>query len=50
MTKLKTQLPDELRNIEGVEDRPSPVAGGTVLFCVGKKSRTFTTTTSWTAG
>ena len=35
MTQLKTLLLDELRNIEGVEDRPSPVAGGTALFYLG---------------
>ncbi len=37
MTTLKTRLLDGLRNIEGVEDRPSPVAGGTALFCLGKE-------------
>jgi Family of unknown function (DUF5519) len=37
MTTLKAQLLDELRSIEGVEDRPSPVAGGTALFYLGKE-------------
>lgn len=37
MTTLKAQLLDELRNIEGVEARPSPVAGGTALFYRGKE-------------
>ena len=37
MTKLKTQLLDELSCIEGVEDKPSPVAGGTALFYFGKE-------------
>ena len=37
MTTLKTQLLDELRVINGVEDRPSPVAGGTALFYFGKE-------------
>jgi len=29
---LKQELLAELRKIEGVADRPSPVAGGTALF------------------
>ena len=37
MNKLKTQLLDELRNIEGVEDGHSPVAGGTALFYRGRE-------------
>jgi hypothetical protein len=37
MSNLKTKLIDELRKIDGVEDRPSPVAGGTALFYHGKE-------------
>jgi len=33
---LKAQLLVELRKIDGVEDRPSPVSGGTALFYRGK--------------
>ncbi|HEY2346927.1 MAG TPA: luciferase family protein [Xanthomonadaceae bacterium] len=36
MSPIKTLLLEELRGIEGVEDRPSPVAGGTALFHRGK--------------
>lgn len=32
MASLKAELLRKLRTIEGVEDRPSPVAGGTALF------------------
>ena len=32
MDKLKETLLAELRKIDGVEDRPSPVSGGTALF------------------
>jgi len=32
MTDLKTELLQELRKIDGVEDRPSPVSGGSALF------------------
>ena len=37
MEQLKTKLLLELRRIEGVEDRPSPVAGGSSLFYFGKE-------------
>lgn len=37
MEQLKTTLLVELRNIPGVEDRPSPVSGGTALFYLGKE-------------
>ena len=37
MTTLKTRLLGELRHIDGVEDRPSPVAGGTALLYFGKE-------------
>ena len=37
MTSLKTQLFEELKDIEGVENRPSPVAGGSELFYFGKE-------------
>ena len=37
MNTLKTQLLNELKLIEGVEVRPSPVAGGTALFYRGKE-------------
>lgn len=32
MDSLKEALLTELRKIDGVEDRPSPVSGGTALF------------------
>ena len=32
MAQLKAELLRRLRGIEGLEDRPSPVAGGTALF------------------
>ena len=32
MDTLKAELLHELRKIEGVEDRPSPVSGGSALF------------------
>jgi hypothetical protein len=32
MENLKAKLVTELRKIAGVEDRPSPVSGGTALF------------------
>ena len=37
MNKLKTQILNELRNIEGFEDRLSPVAGGIALFYRGRE-------------
>ncbi len=37
MSKLKTQLLQEVQRIEGVECRPSPVAGGSALFYFGKE-------------
>ena len=37
MDNLKTKLLDELRKIDGVEDSPSPVAGGTALLFHGKE-------------
>ena len=37
MTEFKTQLLDDLTKIDGVEHRPSPVAGGTALFYFGKE-------------
>ena len=37
MDNLKAKLVDELRKIEGVEDRPSPVSGGSALFYHGKE-------------
>lgn len=43
MTSLKTRLLDELKKIEGVEDGPSPVAGGTALFYFGKEFAHFHT-------
>jgi hypothetical protein len=36
MENLKAKLLHELRKIEGVEDRPSPVSGGSALFYRGK--------------
>ncbi len=38
---LKSQLLDTLTNIEGVEIKPSPVAGGTALFCFGQEFARF---------
>ena len=35
MDNLKAKLLDELRKIDGVEDRPSPVSGGSALFYRG---------------
>ncbi|MFC7420573.1 luciferase family protein [Iodobacter arcticus] len=35
--QMMNQLLAELRKIEGVEDRPSPVAGGCALFYFGKE-------------
>ena len=37
MNTLKTQLLNELKLIEGLEVRPSPVAGGTALFYRGRE-------------
>jgi hypothetical protein len=37
MPSLKSHLLSELRQIEGVEDRPSPVTGGSALFYLGKE-------------
>jgi hypothetical protein len=37
MDNLKTKLINELRKIDGVEDAPSPVAGGTALLYHGKE-------------
>ena len=37
MDNLKAKLLIELRKIDGVEDRPSPVAGGSALFYNGKE-------------
>ena len=37
MADLKARLIAELRKIEGMEDRPSAVAGGTALFYRGKE-------------
>ena len=37
MSKLKTQLLEEVQGIEGVEIRSSPVAGGSALFYFGKE-------------
>ncbi|KAF0812710.1 hypothetical protein IGB42_03002 [Andreprevotia sp. IGB-42] len=37
MAHLKARLLAELAKIEGVEDRPSPVAGGSALFYFGKE-------------
>ena len=37
MATLKKQLLSAHAKIEGVEDRPSPVAGGTALSCFGKE-------------
>jgi len=36
MGALKAALLDALRKIEGVEDRPSPVSGGSALFYLGR--------------
>ncbi len=43
-TALKIQLLDRLRQIDGLELRPSPVAGGTALFHGGRDFALFTTT------
>ena len=37
MELLKVKLLSKLREIEGVEDRPSPVSRGTALFYLGKE-------------
>ncbi len=37
MRDLKAKLLERLRRIDGVEDRPSPVSGGTALFHAGKE-------------
>jgi hypothetical protein len=37
MSQLKEKLLVELRKIDGVQDRPSPVSGGTALFYSGKE-------------
>ena len=37
MDNLKAKLVDALRKIDGLEDRPSPVAGGSALFYNGKE-------------
>ncbi|MDB6062591.1 MAG: hypothetical protein JWM78_2694 [Verrucomicrobiaceae bacterium] len=37
MDQLKERLLIELRKIDGVQDRPSPVAGGTALFYFDKE-------------
>jgi hypothetical protein len=37
MSELKEKLLVELRKIDGVQDRPSPVSGGTALFYAGKE-------------
>jgi Family of unknown function (DUF5519) len=37
MRQPKNKLLTELHKIEGVEDRPSPVAGGSSLFYLGKE-------------
>ncbi len=36
MDKLKADLLTELRKIAGIEDRPSPVSGGSALFYNGQ--------------
>ena len=36
MRSLKAELVTELRKIAGVEDRPSPVSGGSALFYNGE--------------
>jgi hypothetical protein len=33
----KTQLLEEVRSIEGLEERPSPVSGGSALFYHGRE-------------
>ena len=45
MANWKEKLTSELRKIEGVEDRPSPMAGGTALFFRGKEFAHFHTDT-----
>ena len=37
MSDLKAQLIKQLRLIDGLEDRPSPVSGGSALFYHGKE-------------
>ncbi|MFG6485105.1 luciferase family protein [Roseateles sp. BYS78W] len=37
MAALKQQLLDLLAGVDGVTAQPSPVAGGTALFCRGKE-------------
>lgn len=37
MENLKARLIAEVQKIDGVEDRPSPVAGGSALFYRGKE-------------
>jgi hypothetical protein len=37
MSQLKEKLLVELRKIDGVQDGPSPVSGGTALFYSGKE-------------
>lgn len=37
MQDLKAELLEQLRSIDGLEDRSSPVAGGTALFYRGKE-------------
>lgn len=37
MENLKARLVAEVQKIDGVEDRPSPVAGGSALFYRGKE-------------
>jgi len=37
MEQMKSKLLAELHKIQGVEDRPSPVAGGSSLFYLGKE-------------
>ncbi|MEO8002468.1 MAG: luciferase family protein [Arenimonas sp.] len=37
MLNLKARLLEELQKIDGIEDRPSPVSGGSALFYKGKE-------------
>jgi hypothetical protein len=37
MSQLREKLLVALRKIEGVQDKPSPVSGGTALFYFGKE-------------
>ena len=37
MSHLKTELIKQLRLIDGLEDKPSPVSGGSALFFHGKE-------------